>query len=519
MKFSHFFRIIVFLLFFANYSYSQDSNNISLYLKVGELEETGKFEEAAEILQELIQKDKSSYLYTRLIELYLENGNAGNALVVLKEAGKLFPKDSYFKFTLGQVYEYYEQDKEKALSYYIESSKLSKEPQYKLAAIRLAENIGKHQEAIKLVNELISEEEKSLYYYERGRIYQKDGKLKKAIADYKKAISIDENMPSMLRLADIYLAEKNSIEAKKILEKIIKKGQSLVLPELTLGQLYKEDKEYDKAIELYTQVADKLEGKDRASVLKQLASLYYDIGDYEKAALTFEWVTELVPDDSLSAYFAGFIYEYLGQNSKAKEIYERALKFHPTYAQLLERMAIICLFENKTDEAMEYINKIDPLERDIDYYLVLSEIWSKKKEHNKAVIVLIDGLKDNPTDINILYSLAMQYEYLKERNKAIDTVKKALELEPENPIFLNFLGYVYADMNINLQEAYKLIEKALKQDPNNPAYIDSMAWVLYRMKDYKNALSYAETAYKAMPNDKEIKSHLQAIKEKVGAKK
>lgn len=517
MGFSRVFFAIPIFFLLANYSYSSD-NSISLYLKATKLEESGKFEEAAEILQEIIKSDKSSHLYSKLVEIYFEAGNANSAEVILKEAEKLFPKDAYFKFTLGQVYEFHKNDKEKAFEYYREATKLTDEPQYKLAAIRLAESIEKYDEALQIVNLLIKEEEKSLYYYERGRIYQKSGDKEKAIKDYEKAIKIDNNMPSMLRLADIYLTDNNNKKAKEILEQIVKNGETLILPELTLGQLYKEDKEFDKAIELYEKVAEKIEGKDRATVLKHLAMAYYEVGDYEKAALNFEWVTELTPEDTLSAYYAGFIYEFLEKIDKAKLIYERALKIQPKYAQLLKRMAVIHILENKFDNALEYINNIDPVERDVDYYLITAEIWSNKKDYNKASIILIDGLNNNPTDTNILYSLAMQYEYLKERDKAVETIKKALKIEPENPVYLNFLGYIYADMNINIKEAYDLIDKALKQDPNNPAYVDSMAWVLYRMKDYKNALNYAEMAYKAMPKDKEIISHLKAIKKELGVK-
>ena len=98
----------------------------------------------------------------------------------------------------------------------------------------------------------------------------------------------------------------------------------------------------------------------------------------------------------------------------------------------------------------------------------------------------------------------------------MDILKKALATEPENPVFQNFLGYIYADMGINLEESFELISKALEKDPENLAYIDSMAWVLFKMKDYQKAYKYIKKAYEKMPEDKEIAEHYKAIKEKVG---
>ena len=495
---------------------SSFGESTALYLKAAELEEAGKYEEAAQIVSGIIKTEKSPHLYNRLTELYILSGNEEKAAAVLLEAEKVFPQDPNFKFTLGQLYELTQQDFHKAYEYYSAAAKLSSEHRYRIAAARAAESLDKHGEAIDIINDLISEKPLSLYYSDRGKVYQSMGKIDKAVADFKKAIEIDENMPAMLRLADIYLAENNLEEAKVLLEKITAKNDGLIIPELTLGEIYREEKDYAKAIELYSRAADRLQGKDRAAVLKQMATLQYETGDYDNASVTFEWVTELVPEDSMSAYFSGYIYEYLGKTAKAKEVYEKALKVHPDYAELLKRMAVISLSEDNLDEAEKYIGKINQVERDVDYYVILSEVYSRRGDHNKAALVLIEGLEENPTHSEILYSLAMQYEYLNERDKTIATVKKALSAEPDNAVFQNFLGYVYADMGINLEEAHSLISKALEQDPENPAYIDSMAWVLFRMKDYSNAYKYIKKAAAAAPEDPEISGHLKAIKEKVG---
>jgi tetratricopeptide (TPR) repeat protein len=99
----------------------------------------------------------------------------------------------------------------------------------------------------------------------------------------------------------------------------------------------------------------------------------------------------------------------------------------------------------------------------------------------------------------------------KKHKKVINTMKKLLEINPKNPTYLNFLGYLYADIGINLDEAYDLIKSALKYEPENAAYLDSMAWVLYKMKRYKEAYDFQLKALKKSPSEKEMREHMLEI--------
>ncbi|HAL85771.1 MAG TPA: hypothetical protein DCM31_02080 [Deferribacteraceae bacterium] len=80
---------------------------------------------------------------------------------------------------------------------------------------------------------------------------------------------------------------------------------------------------------------------------------------------------------------------------------------------------------------------------------------------------------------------------------------------------MNFLGFTYADLSIKLDEAYSLIESALAKDPENPAYLDSMGWVLYRFEKYEEAYGYQIRALRKAPDEKEIRDHMKAILERL----
>ena len=182
----------------------------------------------------------------------------------------------------------------------------------------------------------------------------------------------------------------------------------------------------------------------------------------------------LFRSETINYYIAGKFYEYTKNYDKAEKMYLGALNLNPAYAQTLKRLAVVYLLQDRTKDALKYINLIDEVERDVDYYLLKAECYSIDKDNKTAILILEEALKENPTNTQVLSFLASLYEEEKNIDKTLELVKKALEIEPENPVFQNFLGFMYAETGSNLDEALVLIEKALKQEPENGAYLDSL---------------------------------------------
>jgi len=88
-------------------------------------------------------------------------------------------------------------------------------------------------------------------------------------------------------------------------------------------------------------------------------------------------------------------------------------------------------------------------------------------------------------------------------------LKAYLTLDPDDPDILNFLGYLYADNDIHLDEALLLLEQALDQDPNNGYYLDSLGWIYYRMGDAEKAIDLIQKAiYNMDSDDAVLRDHL-----------
>jgi tetratricopeptide (TPR) repeat protein len=74
-------------------------------------------------------------------------------------------------------------------------------------------------------------------------------------------------------------------------------------------------------------------------------------------------------------------------------------------------------------------------------------------------------------------------------DKAADLMRKSIALDPENSAEAsNYLGYMWADHNMNLDEAETMIRRALQSEPNNASYLDSLGWVEFRKGQFDRAL-------------------------------
>jgi len=100
------------------------------------------------------------------------------------------------------------------------------------------------------------------------------------------------------------------------------------------------------------------------------------------------------------------------------------------------------------------------------------------------------------------------FDKLNKRQSCIDKMKTVIELDPENTNALNYLGYTYADMGMNLNEAETLIKKALSYKPDDAYITDSLGWLYYKKGDFKKATALLKKAVDLIPNDPILLEHL-----------
>ena len=110
-----------------------------------------------------------------------------------------------------------------------------------------------------------------------------------------------------------------------------------------------------------------------------------------------------------------------------------------------------------------------------------------------------------------MYSLASVYYELKRWDDVEATTRKIIRIDPKHANALNLLGYMFSELDKNLDEAEKLLDRALAIEPENAAFLDSIGWVYYRQGRFKEALVKVQHAATKLPKDAVILDHLGDI--------
>jgi tetratricopeptide (TPR) repeat protein len=176
---------------------------------------------------------------------------------------------------------------------------------------------------------------------------------------------------------------------------------------------------------------------------------------------------------------------------------------------------------DRKDEAISYLEKLvdarpDRAEAAIelgDDLRAAKRFAEAAKAYDKAVARLGTLM---PEEWSVYYFRGIAYERSDQWPRAEQDFKKALQLQPDQPYVLNYLGYTWVDRGENLQQAIGMLKSAVQQKKNDGFIVDSLAWAYYRLGQYKEAVRYQEQAISLEPADPVLNDHLGDIYWKLG---
>jgi tetratricopeptide (TPR) repeat protein len=158
----------------------------------------------------------------------------------------------------------------------------------------------------------------------------------------------------------------------------------------------------------------------------------------------------------------------------------------------------------------------------VDIHVAAGDLHREQEDYEDAIAAYdraIDLLeaRDNPNWF-VYYVRAIAHERLDNWPEAEADFRRALELNPDHPQVLNYLGYTMVEKRVNLDEALGMIERAVAAQPESGYIVDSLGWVLYRLGRYDEAIGHMERAAELMPTDPVVNDHLGDVLWAVGRK-
>lgn len=379
----------------------------------------------------------------------------------------------------------------------------------------------------------------------------------------KKALALEPDNDKIQRALarDLAMADKLE-EATQMYEQILKENPKDWEAYLRLSQIYRQQNKFDKAREandkakkedpnnieiLYNEVGlFEAEGRieeaikalkevvttttkrgysatekgQRAMLLERLGLLYRANDQYSDAAATFLELANLDPtNDARGRAQIADTWRQAKDYGKATEEIENAFKKHPQDRTIRIVRANILAETGKVDVAAADIRKMLDGKSDREVYLMLVQIYERAKNYSEMGKALDQAEKLSLTNEDkeaIYFSRGAMYEKTKKIDLSEAEFRKILAVNPNSASALNYLGYMWADRNVKLTEAYEMIKKAVDQEPNNGAFLDSLGWVYFRMGKLPEAEEQLKKAIERSGKDPTVNDHLGDVYAKMG---
>jgi len=385
----------------------------------------------------------------------------------------------------------------------------------RIMLIRLMEKERRFDEAHSLIHEGIKSGSHIQLYHIDAELYMRQGDMEKARRSLESMhkLAPDQSAP-VLMLSQLALHQGDAIDAEEVLRKFLADHPRSLSVSNALGRLLVQQKRGTEAIAIYEDISRKV--GENAEVLTALGLLYYQQKDYTHAADRFRQALGKQASTQAMFYLAASL-EAMGRKSEAEKIYHRIKQSAANYTAAQLRLAAMDLQAERTDAALSRLRAVIRGNPEVENaYALLSSALLHQKKYRQLLTETESALGLPKVSVQLLFNRAAAFEGLKQYDDAAGQIRKLFIIEPDNIEALNFLGYLYAEQGVHLDEAEGLILRALKQKPGNGYYLDSLAWVHYKRGEYDKALSFQRKAVGKIPDDPVMQEHLGDILWKAG---
>jgi tetratricopeptide (TPR) repeat protein len=517
----------------------------------------------------------ASYIFEELTDLYIQTGHIRDAVTEAQDMLKRNGDNLDARRILGRIYTRMIGDaqqgkiNEDMLKQAIEQYKQitardTKDMESWLALGRLYRVAGdsvESEKSYKRAMELDPNNEDALTGL--AVVYSDVGDTKKAIEMLRVVTERDPSPRTLEALAQAYDQVRDYKSAAEVLKKAIELAPDNARYKRQLAQNLLLSEQYDDALQLYTQLASE-DPKDAQTQLR-ISEIYRQKHEYEKARAALDKARELDSDNLDVRYEEVNLLADQGKTDESIKVLKGMLDdmVKKSYSaseksnrlMLLERLSQLYRGAKKYPEAMEVFKQMSELDpesnaiklahasllaemgqvdegvaevrklhsgekpKDRELELAVAQLYERGKRYPEMAKALdaAEKLSDTPQDKEgVNFMRGAMYEHLKKYDAAEAEFRKVLAMSPDDAKTLNYLGYMFAEAGIKLEEAGKLVGRALEIDPGNGAYLDSLGWVYYRQNRLPEAENMLVQALAKIGKDPTVHDHLGDIYFKQG---
>ncbi|MGH7110423.1 MAG: tetratricopeptide repeat protein, partial [Stellaceae bacterium] len=251
-----------------------------------------------------------------------------------------------------------------------------------------------------------------------------------------------------------------------------------------------------------------------AEAFFDLASVVNNPETIDLALLYDRFALELRPHLTLARLLVADILSAEKQPRRSLVLLDEIPSNSPYYWSAQLRVAAALDETGQSDRAIVLLEKLSKQYPDrAGAAIQLGDILRQEKRFPEAVEAYNEAVarlrtENLPARWSLYYSRGIALERSGQWKRAEADLLHALQLKPDEPFVLNYLGYTWIDRGEHLQRALKMIEKAVSLRPEDGYIVDSLGWAHYRLGQYKLAVQYLQKASELVPEDPTINDHL-----------
>ena len=345
-----------------------------------------------------------------------------------------------------------------------------------------------------------------LEYYQLGLLYDFAGQPDKAEEHFKKTLDVTGQLNWRLTdaMANFYERHGRADEADALYQRFIKDNAGSELAESVLAR-----KPAEPPLPLIDSAKEGL-----AEALFDLASVVNQPETTDLALLYARCALQLRPHLPLAQLLLSDVLSAQNKPAESLVVLDEIPPSSPYSWSARLRVSANLEMLDRTEEAIAQLEEMSaeaPARAGAE--MQLGDLLRGKKRFSEAVKAYDEAIRrlqaaGMPERWSLYYSRGIALERSGQWKLSEADLLHALELKPEQPLVLNYLGYSWIDKGENLQRGLKMIEKAVELRPEDGYIVDSLGWAHYRLGDYSSAVEYLEKAIELVPEDPTINDHL-----------
>jgi len=486
------------------------SRSLYLYSRARLATHDGDYPAALALLREAIERDPdSALLHSEVAEIKLKIGQVPEALEYIAKAIKL---DAEFRppYVLGGILMSSAGKDWEAADYLRKAVKLdpSKEDAYLHLALSLM-RLFEYEETVATLKALIKINPDSILgHYYLGRAYGQMRLYREALGFFKKTLELrPEFEQAAIDMAATHEALGDYPQAIESYRALLDKDENRGTVLQRLIQLLIQQRRFPEALE-YLQNAAK-SGLGGQETLRKIGLVHLELEQYDEAITVFNTLLDKDPSAHHVRLYLGIAYEEKGELEKAHAEFSKIPHEAVPYPEAIGHIAFILKEQGKTEQAIQILKQaVATNSGQVELYLNLASLYESLEKADTGLAFLNENNHLFAKEPRYQFRIGVLLDKLGKRAESIEQMKKVLAINPKDPQALNFLGYSYAEMGINLEEALGYLKLAVELRPNDAFILDSLGWVNFKMKRYDEAVRILEDAFSLVDDDSTIAEHL-----------